>query len=592
MTAEAAKGSRGGLVSPFEPDRAAVDAFRAALARALNSRQSLIAPILVGRTPAVLRRLGVPDWPMTVSRDVVRKATNGVKHDVPLAVLRQLPEALADPVMVFDSATEPGSWVVLTEFSDASDRPVMAAIHVNQTEGRATVNRIGSVYGRQGFEYVRWIEKGLLRYRPVQKSLEWVRHRGLQLPKGGSPAQGSVNRVVTDADIVNNPDIRASRRDIGERVAEENKDWSEPLDVFDRNAAPTFAGRLRDLTVTDLKSLPADVLKGLRAKGLYWLGRRQLVDLYAEDVPALREYDRLITAYGADSKAVMQRADRLAQDWGGLGREVADRLADVMHVSTLDGVDASELYAPRWTEESAGADFDAELAFVLKERRRMEVLIKSTPGGAKREYWEQLKGLREKEKRLSKPWARRAAIRKRLKEETEREAAHKRVRAVFSNLPAAAQTIYREARDLYRAHWQAVEEVLIARIERSDAVEAEKRRIIDQLRMRFRQELPAIYFPLHRAGDYVLVVKNADGSTEAVMFAESLRAAQRLRRILKDHYAGTDKEVMPIGKKRERTTQEVHPHARGEHVGQGQYLQTMVGSSPRSWGTRSLRFPG
>lgn len=91
----------------------------------------MVAPITVGSTPAVLRALGAPALPIVISRDTVRKATNRVKHDVRIEDIRQLPEQLADPVMVLDSKTEPGALVALTEFQDQSGRSVLVAIHLN-----------------------------------------------------------------------------------------------------------------------------------------------------------------------------------------------------------------------------------------------------------------------------------------------------------------------------------------------------------------------------------------------------------------------------------------------------------------------------
>jgi hypothetical protein len=58
---------------------------------------------------------------------------------------------------------------------------------------------------RSSEDYMRWAKDRLLRYQRTQKSLDWVRHRGLQLPEGGSPAQGSVNTVITDQDINKKP---------------------------------------------------------------------------------------------------------------------------------------------------------------------------------------------------------------------------------------------------------------------------------------------------------------------------------------------------------------------------------------------------
>ena len=47
--------------------------------------------------------------------------------------------------------------------------------------------------------------RSLFSRRHTAKSLAWVRHRGTQLPEGGSPARSSWESVVTERDIVKAP---------------------------------------------------------------------------------------------------------------------------------------------------------------------------------------------------------------------------------------------------------------------------------------------------------------------------------------------------------------------------------------------------
>lgn len=202
------------IPSPFKPDPAQAEAYRRSLDRVLTSRQSNVDAISVGSTPAVLQALGAPPLPISITRDVVRKATNGVKHAVSIAIIRQLPELLANPVMVFNSApnperinreTEKNSLVLLIDAVDEQGAPIIAAIHFKQHEKRHEVNRIASVYGKgQTGVITSWIRDGLLRYRQMQKCLEWLQSRGLQLPKEGT-TQGTKERILTETDIVKPP---------------------------------------------------------------------------------------------------------------------------------------------------------------------------------------------------------------------------------------------------------------------------------------------------------------------------------------------------------------------------------------------------
>lgn len=177
-----------------------VDAFDPAPSRGADKRRLLS----VCRTPDVLRKLGAPDLPMTMTaRNLEKILSDKPDHHLPKDLVKQLPRALAEPVMVFESATSPDSFVVLTELKHEG-RSVMAAIHLDTERQNIRVNDIASAYKR-GNEawYIRQIEDGRLLYQDKKKSLAWARTHRLQLPKVRRlPARLSGNRVLTDADIV------------------------------------------------------------------------------------------------------------------------------------------------------------------------------------------------------------------------------------------------------------------------------------------------------------------------------------------------------------------------------------------------------
>lgn len=220
--------ARGGLrlsrgdSDPLKPEAQEEAAFRAAVERALKVPGQIDRMLTVGQTPAVLQRLGVAPLPVAIAKDTILKASNGVKHDVRVADVMRLPELLADPVMVFDSATEKGALVLLTDAEDASGRPVVVALHLNRKQGFVEINRVASLYGKDGVAgFVRReLDAGRLRYAHTRKSPEWLRSRGLQLPKENT-AQGVRSSVITERDLVKaegEPDARYSRA--GQRVGE------------------------------------------------------------------------------------------------------------------------------------------------------------------------------------------------------------------------------------------------------------------------------------------------------------------------------------------------------------------------------------
>jgi hypothetical protein len=72
--------------------------------------------------------------------------------------------------------------------------------------------------------------------------------------------------------------------------------------------------------------------------GLQFLGRRQLVDVYGDLIPQMRDYDRLAAQMEADKNESGAEADELVRRWAKLPDE--GKLADLMHEATLAQVDA------------------------------------------------------------------------------------------------------------------------------------------------------------------------------------------------------------------------------------------------------------
>ncbi|WP_423820817.1 LPD38 domain-containing protein [Salinisphaera sp. SPP-AMP-43] len=194
--------SRAKPPAAFSPEPGVADRFRRDLKRTMGSLKTNVPPIEVTRMPSVLRALGIRDVPITISRDVVRKATNGASHDVPMSAIEQLPEELNDPLAVFESATQPGSLVALTEKRDATGRPVIVALDLRKRNGKYDVTRIASAYGRSNPRnaFSRWVSEGRLRYKSERADKSPVL-KGLQLPNSVSGDVGPESSVLSERDV-------------------------------------------------------------------------------------------------------------------------------------------------------------------------------------------------------------------------------------------------------------------------------------------------------------------------------------------------------------------------------------------------------
>lgn len=208
--------SRAGKPDPFRVPEGEGERYRRDLAKMMSSLRTADLKVDVGRTPPVLRHLGAPDLPVSISRDIVRKAINDVKHFVNMDTIEKLPELMHDPLAVYDSATQKNALVLWLNATDKKGNPVITAIHLNSDKDRIVVNRIASVYGpNNGMDKINHMERqGLALYRSEKLSRDNPLHSGLQLPKGEHSYHGLKNNVLSSDDIRKGPYYSRSASDL------------------------------------------------------------------------------------------------------------------------------------------------------------------------------------------------------------------------------------------------------------------------------------------------------------------------------------------------------------------------------------------
>ncbi|EHJ6107401.1 hypothetical protein KBS15_004495 [Escherichia coli] len=206
--------SRSGKPDPFKVPEGEGERYRDELNRAIKSHRSSDISVTIGRTPPVLRHLGAPDLPLVISRDTVRKATNGVKHVVPMDVIERLPELMHDPEAVYSSATHNNALVMLFGAKDKNGDPIIGAVHLSVSKKGIEINKVASVYGTEGgMSKANSMDKsGLTLYRKRPASRDNVKNKNpdyqstgvLQL-HGGRDNQGSVDKILYPEDIRKGP---------------------------------------------------------------------------------------------------------------------------------------------------------------------------------------------------------------------------------------------------------------------------------------------------------------------------------------------------------------------------------------------------
>jgi hypothetical protein len=242
----------------FSQNQNEVDDYLSRLNKATGSLRSRVEPVKVMDTPDVLKHVGMPDLPIYITRDIVRKATNGAKdedHELDLSVIHNLPNLLSDPVAVFkpknSNIAKNGSKNILVEATTQSGKNVIVAVHANASEYRMVVNRIASAYGKNQQSYNSWIKDGLLEY-VKSKNPEWLRWQGLQLPKERGFHQGSTGSLLTKEDIVKGPDSMPDLSFKGDvkfsrEAAIENNSFGVPTDTLLDVALVKFSDKFKPI---------------------------------------------------------------------------------------------------------------------------------------------------------------------------------------------------------------------------------------------------------------------------------------------------------------------------------------------------------
>ena len=133
----------------------------------------------MGTPGAILQSAGLPNKPITMTQSVLRK--HMAKHGFSATTLRNLPDALNTPLMVYKWGDKARSLIVITEIPHGDHR-ITAAIKLNRNGKQLEVNEIASVHGKSVERLVKEIihptkddfAQDLLRYVDKKKALNWM----------------------------------------------------------------------------------------------------------------------------------------------------------------------------------------------------------------------------------------------------------------------------------------------------------------------------------------------------------------------------------------------------------------------------------
>jgi len=161
-------------------------------------------------TPLVLSLVGADVLPVQMRRQKLLDVMN--KHGLSSDVLKKIPAALADPIMVFksDLKAKGESLVVMLDLTDDDGATIIAALHLDVVPGRNmyAMNRLASVYGKKDAVenrdawFVEQIEKGNAKYINKKKSSQWFGRASFFFTGGANLESFITQSVATEADLV------------------------------------------------------------------------------------------------------------------------------------------------------------------------------------------------------------------------------------------------------------------------------------------------------------------------------------------------------------------------------------------------------
>ena len=163
---------------------------------------------MLRQTPLVMKMLGAKNLPVNVTyhtlyHDMV------TTHQLSPKVMKQIPRAMADPIMIFKSASTGGSFVMMLDVKDDRGGTVIVPISLEyESYNGYKVNFVPSIYAKFNDKtgkpnnqwFLRQIEEGNLVYRNNKKSRDWSRTVRLPLPKNPAANHGR-RRIFTESDL-------------------------------------------------------------------------------------------------------------------------------------------------------------------------------------------------------------------------------------------------------------------------------------------------------------------------------------------------------------------------------------------------------
>lgn len=170
----------------------------------------------LGNPSEILLSAGIEDKPMKLYGNKVIKKMK--KHGFKLEELRNLPEAVANPIAVFEGSV-PNSHAILTELK-TNGKNILATISIGKGSD-IDFNIITSAYGKDGENIQKWINEGKGLYFNKEKALDYLR---IPAPIAGAQDSQGLFDIANIVKEFENPTIPNKNEAVEKRIQQETEE--------------------------------------------------------------------------------------------------------------------------------------------------------------------------------------------------------------------------------------------------------------------------------------------------------------------------------------------------------------------------------
>ena len=168
--------------------------FAKQLSRFFSGKERSSKPIRVMESPLVIQLIGIKAMPISIAPSTLEHIQ--VKHkDMSEEILKKIPAAMAEPMMIFKSHTVSNRIVLALDLKDNQGVDIIVPLELEAVKGREKTHIITSIYGRgygsgrtRSTDHVWYINNvmgGSTLYVNKRKAKTFYQSAGLQLPLEG-----------------------------------------------------------------------------------------------------------------------------------------------------------------------------------------------------------------------------------------------------------------------------------------------------------------------------------------------------------------------------------------------------------------------